>query len=86
MIKKFFTSILIMVATASAGNCIQSQKSQLDNMMQGQQQMKVYNSHGSLQYTLKNQSNGTVRQYSKTGSYQATYRERAGKVIYYPKK
>ena len=64
---------------------MQAQKSQLDTMMQGQRQVKVYNSHGSLQYSLKKQSNGTLKQYSKTGSYQATYRERAGKIIYSPK-
>ncbi len=85
MIKKIYVSVLLLIITASTANCQPLQQSQLDRMMQGQQQMKVYNSEGSLQYSLKRQSNGEVRQYSKTGSYQAKYRERADKVIYYPK-
>lgn len=48
--------------------------------------VKVYNSHGSLQYTLKKSNSNEIRQYSRTGSYIGKYRERSGKIIYYPKK
>ena len=85
MLKKVFVSVFILMIIVPTAKCQQLQQSQLNGMMQGQQNLKVYNSHGSLQYSLKKQSNGTIKQYSKTGSYEATYIERAGKVIYYPK-
>lgn len=47
--------------------------------------IKIYNQYGSHISTFKKKSNGEVREYNSTGSYQGRYKERAGKIIYYKK-
>lgn len=73
-----------VVAPAMAIQTSYSNGSPVGSVQEGKP-VKIYNQYGSHIRTFKKKSNGEVREYNSTGSFKGRYKERAGKVIYFPK-